>query len=149
MKYFFLFTLILSSLACRQAANGTNNASNSSLTSLKIDSDTYDFGTIQEGERVEHLFKFTNTGTQPLLIKDAQVTCGCTTPSWSKDPIMPNQTGELKALFSSAGKGSDHPIRKTINVVCNTEQGQHLLVLTGTVKPTITEGAAGWSILKH
>jgi Protein of unknown function (DUF1573) len=149
MKYFFLFTLVLSSFACQQAANGSNNASNSNLTSLKIDNDTYDFGTIQEGARVEHIFKFTNTGTQPLLIKDAQVTCGCTTPSWSKEPIMPNQTGELKALFSSAGKGSDHPIRKTINVVCNTEQGQHLLVLTGTVKPTITEGAAGWSILKH
>ncbi|MEY4903510.1 MAG: hypothetical protein RLZZ292_1325 [Bacteroidota bacterium] len=149
MKYFLLFNLFFVFIACRQATNGNNNASNDSLTSLKIDNDTYDFGTIQEGERVEHIFKFTNTGTQPLLIKDAQVTCGCTTPSWSKDPIMPNQTGELKALFSSAGKGSDHPIRKTINVVCNTEQGQHLLILTGTVKPTITEGAAGWSILKH
>lgn len=65
----------------------------------------FDFGDITQGEKVEHVFVFTNTGNQPLIITNVEVTCGCTTPKgWPRDPIQPGDKGELTVAFSSAGK---------------------------------------------
>lgn len=71
---------------------------------LTLESNTFDFGDIYQGDVVEHTFKFTNTGNQPLLITNIQTSCGCTTPQWPRDPIMPGAKGELKVGFNSAGK---------------------------------------------
>lgn len=71
---------------------------------LTLEKDTHDFGDIVQGDVVEHTFKFTNTGNQPLLITNIQTSCGCTTPTWPRDPIMPGGKGELKVGFNSAGK---------------------------------------------
>src|SRR6476620_443415 len=66
---------------------------------------TFDFGEIIAGEKVEHTFKFSNTGTEPLVITNVQVTCGCTTPKgWPRDPITPGKKAELIVQFNSAGK---------------------------------------------
>ncbi|MBL7862422.1 MAG: DUF1573 domain-containing protein [Cyclobacteriaceae bacterium] len=65
----------------------------------------HDFGDIVQGEKVEHTFTFTNTGDQPLVITNVEVTCGCTTPKgWPRDPIMPGHNGELTVAFDSTGK---------------------------------------------
>ncbi len=65
----------------------------------------HDFGDLVQGEKVEHTFTFTNTGDQPLVITNVEVTCGCTTPKgWPRDPIMPGQKGELTVAFDSTGK---------------------------------------------
>lgn len=71
---------------------------------LTLEKNTHDFGDIYQGDVVEHTFKFTNTGNQPLLITNIQTSCGCTTPTWPRDPIMPGGKGELKVGFNSAGK---------------------------------------------
>jgi hypothetical protein len=71
---------------------------------LTLEKNTHDFGDIFQGDVVEHTFKFTNTGNQPLLITNIQTSCGCTTPTWPRDPIMPGGKGELKVGFNSAGK---------------------------------------------
>lgn len=71
---------------------------------LTLDKNTHDFGDIVQGDVVEHTFKFTNTGNQPLLITNIQTSCGCTVPTWPRDPIMPGGKGELKVGFNSAGK---------------------------------------------
>lgn len=66
---------------------------------------SYDFGDIIQGDKVEHTFSFTNTGNQPLIITNVEVTCGCTTPKgWPRDPIAPGGKGELTVAFSSVGK---------------------------------------------
>lgn len=66
---------------------------------------SYDFGDIIQGDKVEHTFSFTNTGNQPLIITNVEVTCGCTTPKgWPRDPIQPGGKGELTVAFSSVGK---------------------------------------------
>ncbi|MEJ7661957.1 MAG: DUF1573 domain-containing protein [Hymenobacter sp.] len=57
---------------------------------------------------MRHTFKFTNTGKSPLLIADATASCGCTTPSWTKEPIAPGATGEMEVLFDSRGKRGPH-----------------------------------------
>lgn len=71
---------------------------------LTVEKNTHDFGDIYQGDVVEHTFKFTNTGNQPPLITNITTSCGCTTPQWPRDPIMPGGKGELKVGFNSAGK---------------------------------------------
>jgi hypothetical protein len=63
-----------------------------------------DFGDITQGDKVEHVFKLENTGKAPLVISNVAATCGCTVPSWPKEPIAPGKTGEIKVTFNSAGK---------------------------------------------
>lgn len=65
---------------------------------------TYDFGKLKQGESVQYIFKFKNTGKTPLIISDASATCGCTVPEPPKDPIMPGKDGEIKVVFNSTGK---------------------------------------------
>ena len=71
---------------------------------LSFDEVAFDFGKVKEGEVVEHLFKFKNSGKAPLVITNATSTCGCTVPLWPKEPIPPGQTGEIKVSFNSKGK---------------------------------------------
>jgi hypothetical protein len=72
---------------------------------ISWDKNTHDFGDIFQGEKVEHTFKFTNTGSEPLVITNVEVTCGCTTPKgWPRDPINPGGKGEITVQFDSTHK---------------------------------------------
>ena len=69
---------------------------------------SHDFGNIIQGDKVEHTFYFTNTGNEPLIITNVQVSCGCTTPKgWPRDPIPPGAQGEITVSFNSAGKNGN------------------------------------------
>lgn len=69
----------------------------------------FDFGKIKEGAKVRHTFRFKNTGKHPLLISDAVASCGCTVPSFSKEPVLPGAEGEILVEFNSKGrKGKNH-----------------------------------------
>jgi hypothetical protein len=82
------------------------------------DKKTHDFGDIYQGDKVEHTFYFTNTGNEPLLITNVQVTCGCTTPKgWPRDPIPPGGKGELSISFNSAGKSGRQ--NKPVTIISN------------------------------
>jgi hypothetical protein len=71
---------------------------------VTFEKSTHDFGDIVQGDKVEHVYKFKNTGNEPLLITDVHVQCGCTTPKWPKEPIAPGASGELVVGFNSTGK---------------------------------------------
>lgn len=80
---------------------------------------THDFGDIHQGDKVEHTYTFTNTGSEPLIITNVQVTCGCTTPKgWPKDPIPPGGKGEITVGFSSAGKIGKQ--NKVVTIISNS-----------------------------
>lgn len=79
----------------------------------------FDFGTITDGDIVEHTYKLVNAGKSDLLIIDAKATCGCTVPDWTKTPIKPGETGQIKIVFNSGGKTGKQ--QKYINLVTNTE----------------------------
>lgn len=79
----------------------------------------YNFGTIRQGESVTHIFKFTNTGKQPLIIDKAIGSCGCTIPEYPTEPIRPNGHGEIKVTFNSANKSGTQD--KTVTITHNTE----------------------------
>lgn len=65
---------------------------------------SFDFGDITQGDVVEHVFAFENTGTEPLVLTDVRTTCGCTAPAWTREPIGPGEQGEIKVVFNSRGK---------------------------------------------
>src|SRR5436190_7164183 len=79
---------------------------------------THDFGDIYQGDKVEHTFYFTNTGNEPLIITNVQVSCGCTTPKgWPRDPIPPGGKGEVSIAFNSAGKMGKQ--NKPVTIISN------------------------------
>ncbi|HET8753374.1 MAG TPA: DUF1573 domain-containing protein, partial [Salinimicrobium sp.] len=75
------------------------DAQEAKFAEITFDETEYDFGTIDRGTNVEHVFTFTNTGDVPLVITDANSTCGCTVPSYTDEPIPPGEKGELLVKF--------------------------------------------------
>ncbi len=93
----------------------------------------HDFGTINEGDVVEHTFTFTNTGKSPLVIVSAKGSCGCTVPSYSKEPIAPGGSGEMLVKFNSNGKPNLQ--NKTVTITANTEKGKETIKIKALVTP--------------
>ena len=121
-------------IACNSAAdriestpeNTTNEASEGmmeALPSIAFEADFHDFGEISEGTVAEHVFTFTNEGDGPLIISNAQGSCGCTVPIWPRNPIAPGQTGEIKVSFNSKGRAGkqDKRVTLTTNAVPQTK----------------------------
>ena len=98
----------------------------------------HDFGTINEGDVVEHTYKFKNTGEAPLVIQSAQGSCGCTVPEWTKEPIPVGGTGFVKAKFDSNGKANAQ--NKTVTVTANTWPKQTVLRFKAMVTPKAVSG---------
>src|SRR5690606_3865160 len=111
------------------ASAGTEAVQGAAVFSFEKTS--YDFGTIQEGETVEHEFKFKNTGTGPLIINDAQASCGCTVPEYPKEPVAPGQEGVIKVIFNSEGRFGKQ--NKVITITSNADPSTTELYLTGEV----------------
>ena len=96
----------------------------------------WDFGNIKSGEVVDHIFKFKNVGTEPLIISNAKGSCGCTAPAWPKEPIAPGESGEIKVVFNSRGKSNKQ--NKTVTITANTTPNQTRLRVTGNVEKAAT-----------
>ena len=92
----------------------------------------YDFGSVVAGGTVDHTFKFKNTGTAPLVISNIGVSCGCTTPEWTKAPVLPGKTGTLAAHFNSTGKMGMQ--NKVLTIESNAAAGSTTVSLVGEVK---------------
>ena len=88
------------------------------LPAFKFSEDLHDFGTVNEPERVSHVFTFENVGEAPLIISSATATCGCTVPEWPKEPIPVGGTGEIKVEYNSANKSGIQ--NKTVTITANT-----------------------------
>lgn len=71
---------------------------------IKFEKTMHNFGTFDEGQVQTCVFVFTNTGDEPLIIHQAYSSCGCTVPTFSKDPIKPGEKGEIKVSYNGRGK---------------------------------------------
>lgn len=89
------------------------------------------FGSIKQGQKVEHSFKFKNTGEGDLVITDAKGSCGCTVPTYPEDPIKPGGSGVIEVVFDSDGKSGEQ--NKTVTLTANTSPTATVLTLKGTV----------------
>ena len=86
------------------------------VAKIEFKTDVIDYGTIEKGADGVRIFEFTNTGDAPLIITKVKSSCGCTVPSWPKEPIMAGETGEIKVKYDT---NRVMPIRKTITVSSN------------------------------
>ena len=90
-------------------------------TSMRFNEEVFDFGNVDANTDNPHSFVFTNTGKEPLLITNAKGSCGCTVPSWPKDPIMPGETSKIDVVFKPTAGQAGQPQEKTVTITANTE----------------------------
>ncbi|MBE6312895.1 MAG: DUF1573 domain-containing protein [Bacteroidales bacterium] len=101
---------------------------------IAFETKSYDFGEVkEENGPVSTFFEFKNTGQLPLVLNSVTASCGCTTPSWPKEPIKPGDTGSIKVTYNVVGRPG--PFRKTITVKSNSSEGTTQLTISGSVKP--------------
>ena len=118
--------------------NNPNSADESAeqigMPTMVFEEESYDFGEISQGEKVEHRFAFKNNGDADLIISSATGSCGCTVPSYPKEPIAPGQTSEILVVFDSNGKkGAQH---KRITIVANTNPNKTVIaIMTNVLAP--------------
>jgi len=145
LNYLFTGIVFAGLTSCFNGQASTDiNEENSSIVAEKTDTASaqplltfeekeYDFGTITEGEIVEHNFNFTNTGNAPLVIINAKGSCGCTVSKWPKEPIAPGASGSFLVSFNSKGKPNLQ--NKQVTITANTEKGKEILKIRAQVTP--------------
>lgn len=103
------------------------------LTHVVLAQSHYDFGKINKGDKVDHAFEITNTGDQPLIITEVKPACGCTAPSFTKDPILPGQKGEVVLSFDSSS--FDGVVNKSAEIFANVENAPIVLSFSAEIQP--------------
>ncbi len=128
MKSIIVFSIVIS-LFC-----SGNVVSQQKMASISFDKELHDFKTIKEDDGpVTCIFNVTNTGSQPLIIKNVKPSCGCTSPDWTKTPIAPGKAGYIKATYNPRNRpGKFH---KTLTVLSNSETPTKVLIIQGKVIP--------------
>ncbi|MBL7847632.1 MAG: DUF1573 domain-containing protein [Cyclobacteriaceae bacterium] len=128
-KLLFLAAFVLAAqVTFAQAAAASQSSADYAVAT--VDNPTHDFGKIKQGVPVTHEFVFVNKGKVPMIITNAQPSCGCTVPSWTKDPIPPGGSGFVKATFNAAAPGA---FDKSVTVTANVENGVIMLRIRGEV----------------
>lgn len=98
------------------------------LTSTEVD-----YGTIDKGADPLRVVKFKNTGTEPLVVKSAKGSCGCTVPSYPQNPIMPGESNQIEIRYDTNRVG---PFTKTVTLTTNESTETRIITIKGTVKDT-------------
>ena len=118
------------------AANTTTaTQDNPNAPESVYEKDVVDYGTIEHDADGNREFKFKNTGKEPLIIYSATGSCGCTVPTWPKEPIKPGETGSIKVHYDTKRVGN---FEKTITVASNGKTPSKTLKIKGIVKPAPT-----------
>lgn len=114
------------------ANNTAAPVDNTPKTTVNFAEYEHSFGNIKQDSENKHVFKFTNTGTEPLIIETANGSCGCTVPNYPKAPIPPGGTGEIEVEYKP-GK-QENAQTKTVTVIANTEPKETTLRITANVQ---------------
>jgi hypothetical protein len=137
MKKSILFLLLVAGMATLRAAEPQKTTVNvatqqtEKAAEIKFETLTHDFGTFTDDNPVvKCLFKFTNVGDAPLIINQAIASCGCTVPTYTKDPIKPGESGQIEVTYNGKGK---FPGRFTKNITVRSNAKE-----TGVVRLTIS-----------
>lgn len=106
---------------------------------MTLDSDVVDYGSIAFGADPLRKISFKNTGTEPLVISNAKGSCGCTVPTWPREPILPGEVGEIEVRYDTKRPGA---INKTIKITTNEAVNTHTIRVIGTIAPEATQEEA-------
>lgn len=137
MKKYFL-TLGIAMLGLL-TTNAQEHVENPNAPVIEFEATTIDYGTIDQGSDGRREFVFTNTGEEPLIIKNAKGSCGCTVPTYSKDPIMAGETGTIKVKYDTRRVG---PFTKYVTITSNATNRTVRLTIKGRVNAVEKEPKA-------
>ena len=101
-------------------------------TSMEFPIMAHDFGNIEQDTRNVHVFKFKNTGKVPLIIEDAKGSCGCTVPTFPKEPVKPGEMGEIEVVYSPGKQQGAQT--KTVTITANTNPITTTLTINANVQ---------------
>lgn len=104
---------------------------NPNAPQFKFESELFDFGDLPEGPQATHEFKFKNIGKEPLVLSNVKASCGCTTPSWTKEPILPGKEGSIAATYNTQGRPG--PFSKAITISSNAGEATKVITIKGNV----------------
>ena len=134
--------LLFSLLVLFVATAGTNMVIAQEVTNgatIEFEKEVHDYGTIDNGANGQCTFEFKNTGKAPLIISNAKGSCGCTVPSWPKEPIAPGATGKITVKYDTKRPGA---INKSVTITSNaTNEPTKVIRIKGTVNPVPESGA--------
>ena len=145
MKKLFLLSLFvglsLTALNAQEVKQDNNTKDKSAVVEkplngpqIEFAEQVHDYGKVKKGGDGNCEFVFTNTGNEPLILSNVRASCGCTTPSWTKAPVMPGKTGTIKVRYNT--NTSPQSFTKTITVSSNSINAPRL---TLKIKGTIVE----------
>lgn len=95
-----------------------------------FETEEIDYGTIPENADGVRIFKFTNTGKSPIVITQVKTSCGCTVPTYSKEPVMAGGEGEIQIKYATNRIGK---FTKTITIVSNASEPNKVIKIKGEV----------------
>jgi hypothetical protein len=151
-KTSLLITMVaaFSLYAKAQAPNATavdtaKKAENPNAAEMTFSFEQFDYGTIKNGSDGTCEFKFKNTGKDPLVITDAHGSCGCTVPTWPKDPIMKGETSSIKVHYDTKRTGA---FTKTVTINSNSKTNPKVLTIKGVVEAPAAETTDGIPLKK-
>lgn len=124
----FISTLAL--VFAAQFSFAQASAENPNAPEITFEKEVIDYGTIEKGANGVRFFEFTNTGKEPLIITKANGSCGCTVPSWPKQPIAPGDKAQIKVKYDTQRIG---PINKSVTVHSNAKTPVKVLRIRGKV----------------
>lgn len=101
-------------------------------TTMEVPNTKFDFRKMKEGEKVRHNWTVKNTGNNPLMISNVQTSCGCTAPSFPKEPILPGSEAIITLEFNSAGK--EGLVNKNALIIANTDDSPFSIGFTAEVE---------------
>ena len=127
-------TTVVDAMAQQQAPEETEmlkEAQSKPLTTIAFSETDHNFGDIKKGEKVEHIYEVTNTGTNPLIISNVKPGCGCTVPDFTKEPILPGKKGKITLHFDSTN--FDGAVNKAADVFVNVEKAPVKLTFSANI----------------
>jgi len=137
-KISLLFILLSFSAFCNaqdmapKKDSATSAKENPNAPEITFESDLHDYGTVKYNADGSCEFKFKNTGKEPLVISTARGSCGCTVPTWPKEPIMKGQTGIIKVHYDTKRPGA---FSKTVTIESNAKTNPKVITIKGNVEP--------------
>ncbi len=131
-RNFFALSLLMAGFVLIGSAQSQEEAS-AEGAEIAFTESSKNFGDIIQGEVVEHTFKYENTGSQPLILSNVLVTCGCTATNWPRDPVAPGKSAEITVRFDSKGKNGAQ--NKIITVVSNAVNPREKVSIKANVLP--------------
>jgi len=127
---FLSFVALATQAQTTTSPNGAVKVENANAPAMTFETEVIDYGTIEQGADGVREFRFTNTGKEPLIISNAKGSCGCTVPTWPKEPIKPGESSTIKVKYDTKRLGS---INKSVTITSNASEATKVIRIKGKI----------------